>query len=90
MRASGEEVEEVWAKFQTTGSGIVHEWRYSPEHVHVIFKPTGKFPMPEGDGWWGPWKYTSQYDECDSPSKVSLDDVFDDDSEWWVLIVEQY
>ena len=43
------------AIFLTTGSGIIHQFRYMPNELHVVYKPVDKFPnMPRGEGWTGP------------------------------------
>jgi hypothetical protein len=45
-----------YATFMETGSGLVHEWRsncpaYAGEtSLHIVFKPTIKFPVPDCDG----------------------------------------
>lgn len=77
------------ALFYTTGSGIVHEWRYDPIDAHLVFKPQSRFPEPDEPGWFS-WQYTAQYgqdtawdDDCD------LEDFFDPNAWYWVNITWQ-
>jgi hypothetical protein len=79
---------ETWANFQTTGSGIVQQFRYEPVHKHLIFKPMAKFPnMPDGEGWFQWTAHT--YPACSDPTDKSISDVFDIGAKYWVKMVDQ-
>ena len=80
---------EVRATFYETRSGIIHQWRYSPQHLHLVFKPKARFPEEPDEGSWFSWPYTGQYDECDPLSDTILDEVFEIGSSYWVEITVQ-
>jgi hypothetical protein len=77
------------AIFQTTGSGIVHEWRYEPEHLTMVFKPANKFREPD-EGDYTDWTYDWWlYTPVDSPSHKTLDGFFTRDAHYWCEITMQ-
>lgn len=70
------------AVFLVTGSGIVQEWRYQPQDVHVVFKPADRFPVQEDD--WTYWNAVN-YADC-SPATATADKVGDflpPGTHWW-------
>lgn len=74
--------------FYTTGSGIVHEWRYEPNDLHLVFKPLSKFPN-QPDGFWGPWSYNiPPYQELDDDDG-NLADFLTPGDQYWVQITIQ-
>jgi len=72
-----------------TASGIVHQWRYSPNDLHLVFKPASAFPEPDpGDGYFY-WKFVaSRYTEVDT-FPGSLSDFYTDGAYYWVKITVQ-
>lgn len=78
------------AIFSTTGSGIVHEWRYEPQNLSLIFKPTWKFPQPDEAGY-SLWTYHPHWYRIapDSPSKKTLDDIFVQYGDYWLHVTTQ-
>ena len=77
----------VKAKFIKTSSGLVQQFRYSPDDKHLIFKPMTKFDEPD-EGNWFAWRYYEQYGECDPLEGGTLNDVFDLER-YWVQIINQ-
>ncbi len=81
----------IKAIFQTTASGIVHEWRYEPENLQLIFKPADKFPKPE-EGDYVPWTYKPAVywiDENSPAGDLTLKAFFVEGALYWLQITEQ-
>jgi hypothetical protein len=76
---------EVWARFQTTGSGIVHEVRYAPEQVHGEFKPKAEFPTEPDEEGWRSWT-AHYYAPCDPGTEYQVTDFLVPGTEYWVKL----
>ncbi len=78
----------IKAVLRTTGSGIVHEWRYQPDDRALVFKPVEKFPEPD-EGDYFLWTYIpAQYAIApDSPGQLS--DIFTPGAQYWAQITMQ-
>lgn len=79
---------EVWANFQVTRSGIVHEFRYAPEHVHGVFKPKTKFPTEPDERDWFSWT-AHNYGSCDPATEYSIMDFLEPGTDYWVKLESQ-
>jgi len=76
------------AIFSKTASGIIHQWRYEPQDIHLLFKPASKFPEPD-EGNYFYWQFNaSRYTETDT-NPGSLSDFFTDGAWYWVEITYQ-
>ena len=77
--------------FYTTGSGIVHQRRYEPNDLHLVFKPVANFPNPPDEGGWFLWPYhaTAYYEDPSWPDEGNLGDFFTDGAQYWVEITTQ-
>lgn len=77
------------AIYKKTGSGIIHQWRYLPENLHLIFKPVSKFPNTPDEGGYFLWTFHELIytEEDDNPG--SLSDFFRDGADYWVKITTQ-
>ena len=76
------------AIFSKTSSGIIHQWRYEPQDLHLVFKPASKFPEPD-EGNYFYWRFNaSRYTETDT-NPGSLSDFFTDGAYYWVEITYQ-
>lgn len=77
------------AIYKKTGSGIIHQRRYLPENLHLIFKPESKFPNTPDEGGYFSWTFDESIctDADDSPG--SLSDFFTHDTDYWVKIITQ-
>jgi hypothetical protein len=74
-----DEADSGW--FMTTGSGIVHQWRYNHPlfgDVHYVYKPYSQFPYAVQEGCetdegtvlriWDSWSYDSFRPNFDNPA----------------------
>lgn len=76
------------AIFSGTASGIIHQWRYEPQDLHLVFKPALKFPEPD-EGNYFHWQFiASTYTETDD-NLGELSDFFTDGAYYWVEITHQ-
>ena len=81
----------IKAIFRTTGSGIIHEWRYEPDDLALVFKPADRFAAPD-DGNYAPWTYNPQvyWIDADSPAgDLTLGAFFAEGAQYWLKITEQ-
>jgi hypothetical protein len=76
------------AVFQTTGSGIVHEWRYEPDDRALVFKPAGKFPEPD-EGDYIPWTFNPGLYTIAPDSPGDLSDFFTVWAPYWLKVTMQ-
>ncbi len=95
---SGAKGTEVWwyegggplikAVFRTTDNGVVHEWRYEPENLKLVFLPADRFSAP-AKGDYSPWTFSpGSYTICkDSPGALS--DFFAEGTQYWLQITGQ-
>lgn len=74
--------------YSKTGSGIIHQWRYEPVDLHLLFKPASKFSKPDEGGYFY-WQFTASiYTETDlNPGELA--DFFTDGAYYWVKIETQ-
>jgi hypothetical protein len=95
---SGAEGVEVWwhegngplikAVFRTTAEGIVHQRRYEPEALKLIFKPVDGFPKPV-EGGYSLWTFSPSHYTIDEDSPAVLSDFFTEGAQYWLQITVQ-
>lgn len=78
----------IKAIYSKTRSGIIHQWRYEPVDLHLLFKPASKFSEPDEGGYFY-WRFTASiYTETDT-NPGQLADFFTDGAYYWVKIEAQ-
>lgn len=78
----------IKAVFWTTGSGIIHEWRYEPDDRALVFKPLAKFPEP-GEGDYQLWTFDPSKYTIAPGSPGQLADFFTPGVQCWLQITMQ-
>ena len=76
--------EQVRANFQVTPSGIVQQFRYTPEHKHGVFKPAAQFSEPD-EGDWRLWR-AHYYKPCDPDAEYQITDFLVPGTQYWVQL----
>lgn len=79
---------EVRAKFVTTRSGIVQQFRYEPDDRHGVFMPKEKFPNEPDEGDWFSWTAHS-YAPCDPGTEYEVMDLLVPGTQYWVQLEVQ-
>ncbi len=77
------------AIFRTTGSGIVHEWRYAPDDRALLFKPVEKFSEPDEGEDYILWTYNPGQYTIAPGSPGQLNDIYTPWAQYWLIITIQ-